>query len=473
MRTLSEFATTWRNQREVHYDWLVESVPLEIYWSLRTTNAGGKPWEHRLLSISEIDTSVPPGGGLASVNTVTITVAESTLGRSLRGIWNDVGRLEGQPITVWLLPEGEFYHNRIPYFTGKIDHVEWRTGVESGAGVGVLTAASEDLHRDTMLPATLLVQDALPNLPDQWRGAVLPLIYGSSAYLLVAPLIMVDSTTLTYRAADHPLRSMGLFHSVSTAEGTHIIPTSANTVTDPMNATLILLAPVTENRYDVGAYTRTLTHLVNVENPAFVLDGDVATAALLDSNTLNEDGDGHGRLAVKYVWENPSGGNTALVTLKEHRRNLNGATTLHAETILRVIDAATNLVRRDNVFRDGPYRHGLQPRTRQFTVPQLAIPPQEALEIEFTVVNEGGIGTPTEFWIIAELTLEYFFQADNLFYPFSCIIPLKAVRTRMGVSPARQATRLRKRPVSSSRCSRPCWASECILPPSSSRVRSS
>ena len=424
-RTLTAFATAWRQSTGALYDWLVESADLNIHWSFRTTNLAGFVWEHRLLSVSDIDVSVPPGGGLASVNTVTITVAETTQGRSIRSVWDDIGRLEGGTITVSLLPEGESYGQKILYFTGKVDHTSWQTGVESGSGVGTLTAVSEDLHRNVMVPSTVLSSAQYPNLPEQWHGAVVPIVYGSSSLLHAAPLLMLDSTLLTYRVAEHPMASMGTAHALASPQGTRLFPIVGTLAPDPFTATGTLLKPVTEHRYTAGVPTRTVTQELNVTAPTNIIDGNPLSLALIGTTTVTGNGDGVGRLAVKHVWANPDGANTAEVTLGNHRRNPLAATTVTAEAILRTIHATTHAVLRDALANDGPYRHSSNPRTRTFTVPGLIVSAHTALELEIAATNEGGAGGALDSWEIGEIGLDLYFQPDSLFTPLYLSAPFE------------------------------------------------
>lgn len=422
-RTLTASMDAWRQGRFVAYDWLVESQTLDIHWAYRETTAGGHTWAHQLLSISEIEVSVPPGGGLASVNTLTVQVAEGNTGRSIRRVWDDLHQVEGADLTVALLPQGEAYANRLIVFTGVIDHASWRAGVGPGDGIGTLIAVDTTLHSDIQIPSTILTPDTYPNLPVQWQGAILPLIYGSSTILGAVPALLVDPLTLTYLVADHAMGSMGTVHAVPVAQGTRLLSYAGGATTDATQASLVLTMPVTEFRYGVGNFTQVLTHTVNVTNAANFIDNNAASVAVIGTGTLNADGEGWGRLAVKYVWENPDGANTAILTLFNHRRTPGAATTVTAELIVRSIHPATNAVQRDNLFRDGPYRHQSAPRSRAVTVAPLAVVQPAALEVELQVLNEGGAGSAAETWTAGEVTILLYFQADTLFYPVYLFAP--------------------------------------------------
>ena len=124
-----------------------------------------------------------------------------------------------------------------------------------------------------------------------------------------------------------------------------------------------------------------------------------------------------GRLAVRYTWPQPEGANTAFLQLINQRRNPAGATTVTAELVVRSVNPATNAVQRDNLFRDGPYRHSSNPRTRELTLTPLSVASPAALEVELEVLNEGGPGTGADYWEAAELTMVLYYQAENLLTP--------------------------------------------------------
>ena len=416
-RLLTAGAHTWRLGPSFTYDWLVESQALDIHWSFSTASGGGHVWESRLLTISEIEQSVTPGGGLASAQTVTITVAEETTGQSLWATYNATGRMQGADLTVSLLPQGETYGNKIPFFTGKIDAVSWRAGTESGEGIGTVIAVDDTLHKDIQVPNKLLTPDLYPNLPDQWRGAIVPMLYGHSLTLPVAPLLLVDEASLTYLVADQPLGLMGTNHAVAVAEGTRFLSLAGAATSSAFDATMILSRPVTENRYAIGGLVQAVSRQLNVVNPGSINDGNTGTPSTIGTGTVNVEGDGVGRLAVLYTWPQPEGANTAFIQLINHRRNPAAATTVTAELIVRSVNPLTSAIQRDNLFRDGPYRHSSNPRTRAITVTPLNVVSPAAIEIELEVLNEGGAGTGADYWEAAELTIVLYYQADNLFTP--------------------------------------------------------
>ena len=120
---------------------------------------------------------------------------------------------------------------------------------------------------------------------------------------------------------------------------------------------------------------------------------------------------------MRYTWPEPEGANTAEIQLVNQRRNPAAATTLSAELVVRSVNPVTNVVQRDNLFRDGRYRHSSTSRSREMTVTPLVMDALSALELELEVINEGGIGTGADYWEIAEINLDLYYQADNLFEP--------------------------------------------------------
>ena len=424
-RILTPGAHVWRVGPSYSYDWLVESHILDIHWSFQTLSGGGHTWEARLLTVSEIEHSVTPGGGLAAAQTVTITVAETDSGQSLRQTYNTEERMQGADLTVSLLPQGETYGNRIPLFTGKIDAVSWQAGTASGGGVATLTAVDATLHSDTQVPQEVLTVDRFPQVPDPWRGAILPMVYGTSDTLGLAPLLLLDPESLTYRVADHAFRSMAASHAVSVAEGAQALARTTGATVNPLAATLTLQTPLTEHRYDIPGGARQLALQLNVTNPANLID-DSFSSIQIGTTTLNTDGNGYGYIRIWFYWPHPEGANAAQVHLTNHRRNPAGATTVRAELIVRSVNLFTEVVQRDDLFRDGPYRHSTWLLNRSMTISPLQMSPSAALEVELEVLNEGGIGTGADYWEAAELRLELYYQADSQFVPIYLVHPWEA-----------------------------------------------
>ena len=249
------------------YTWLWSVVALDVHWSFGATTAGGFVWEQRLWSISSIEESIPPGGGLAPVQTCTVEVIQDGTGSSLRTLWDTHGRLEGADLSVALLPEGETYANRIRKFTGVIDQASYRAGVTEGRGIGTLVAVSRELHRDIQVPATVLTTASYPTLPPQWQGGRLPLLYGAGSVLMVAPAVLLDPALLTYRVADHALGSMGTTFAVTGAAGTQLLTQAGAASSIALDASLTLVRPVTETRFVIAGQTHALTHVVSVTDP--------------------------------------------------------------------------------------------------------------------------------------------------------------------------------------------------------------
>ena len=416
-RTLSPFSTAWRESQAVAYTWLVESVALRIHWAFRAFTLDGVTWEPRLWSISSIEESIPPGGGLAPVQTCTVEVVQTAGGSSLRTLWDEYGRLEGADLSIALLPDGESYANRIRKFTGLIDHVAYQVGVTDSGGLGTVVAVSRELHRDIEVPATVLTRALYPALPDQLQGARLPLIYGAGSVLRVAPALLIDPAHVTYRVAEHALGAMGTTYAVLGADQVQLLTEAATAISIAGEALLTLARPVTATRFGIAGQTQALTHVVGVTNPSAAVDGNPASLATLRTPGLNRDLDGEGRLAVQIMSPHPDAANTVLLTLTNHRRAPGAATTLTAEVLLRSRHVHTGLIERDDLFHAGPYRHSSNPRTTVLTVTPLVLGALSALEVEFRVINEGGVGTSAETWDLGELSAMLYYQAETLFTP--------------------------------------------------------
>ena len=200
-RTLTAGAITWKAGTSYTHDWLIESSDLSIYWSFIEESAGAHSWEHRILSMSEIEMSIPPGGGLGAAQSVSIRVAETGATQSLRAIWDTNGQLDGADLTVSLLPDGEAYADKIVLFTGVIDGVKWLCGVEPGRGVGILTASSIFVQVDTVLPPKVINVNDFPSAPTFSLGKPLPILHGfnTAGTDPVAPMFPIDNTLVVYQ----------------------------------------------------------------------------------------------------------------------------------------------------------------------------------------------------------------------------------------------------------------------------------
>lgn len=422
-RTLTAGAITWKVGPTYQYSWLVESEMLNIRWAFNDPGwggaaPGGYTWEARLRSISEIELNVPPGGGLAAVQTVTITIFESTTGNSLRNMTNNGKVLQGADLVVSLLPLNEAYADRIKVFTGKIDQASWTTG--SDGGVGTVIAVDQSLHPDLQLPQTIATTLNFPNLPDHEGGSLLPILYGRdlSTTDISVPLLMTDKTNLIYRAADHEIATISTSHRIVPPDRSRKIVQTGNTATvDLALAQLTLSKPITDTTYrpEGTSPTHTVSRQTNVTNANNAIDNNTGTVAEIGTGTTNADGDGEGILGVKRDWSSPLGINLVQIDLQAHRRKTGGATTTTGQLVVRIIDATTDAIIRDDLFHSEIYRHVSNARTHVHKVASLELGKGTTIEAALVVLNEGGAGGANDAWQIGEIVIDGFYQPSSMF----------------------------------------------------------
>jgi hypothetical protein len=368
-----------------------------------------------LRSISEIELSVPLTAGLASANTVTISVIENTRADSLRGLFNTYGLLEGADIVISLLPEGETYANRIKVFTGKVDHATWNTGVQGG--IGQLTAVDTSLGANPLLPATAIDTVTYPNAAPQAIGQFLPLIYALPGDLYLVPLLYVNSATFLYKASSHALDVLPANFYVVSGEGT-VFGIAGNCTASAAAATLLLDFPVSQGLFLPGTtYARFAGGVLNVTNSANAYDGNVSTLATLTPSSTNSDGEGSAILGVvRGFGTTDQALNTLDVTITDLKRGDPLALTSIATIVINSYSGAA-WTPQLGIAQAGPYNWGVNARTITLSFPGLAFGGSVAIEVTIVVTNEGGTGGADEAWTVGEIDFTGRFQVPNDLYP--------------------------------------------------------
>ncbi len=413
MRTLTAGATAWKAGPYYACDILVESSALNFHWSYDTLTAGSLTWEHRLWSISEIEYAIPPGGGVAVVNSLIIEVIENYTGQSLWALWDVHERLEGADITLALLPVGEAYDDRIKLFTGHIEKAEWANGI------GRVTAVDDTLHGDILLPSTLVTPDVFPNAPAQSINRALPIVYGQGLVgrLPLAPLVMVDETTLvTYRAASHPLASLesGIVYGAWPAD-TRRLRTGDGATSDAATAELVLDEAITAKIFGgvgtTGSFS--ISRETDVDNASNAIDGNIATLAVLHTDsTLHSTGDGVGELGIKSTFEAPEGTNLLLIELRQHRRAVGSASTVTGTMFARLVNGS-NVVVQDNIFVSESFRHTSNARNSAFFVRPVSLDATLGVEVLLRALHEGGLGTPGDTYEVGTISFILGYQPSS------------------------------------------------------------
>jgi hypothetical protein len=361
-RSLTSGATTAKNARATTFTWLVESTALSVHWATGVPGStGGFTWERRIHTISEIELSVPPLGGLASAQTVTITVVESTTGSSLRALLNTYGKLEGADITVSLLFAGEAYADRIQRFTGVIDHVQWSAGLQGG--LGQIIAVDKSVTSAPVVPSAIFTAAEYSNLASGLAGQFKPILYcnGDIPYV---PLHLINTATNTWLAASHALDALPAIQVVTPGAEGGLFQVSGDCTSSPSAGTLTGNRPLSQALFSGGTATRSIHTQVNTNSPSNLIDSNNGTFAYIYPNTADSNGEGTASIGVACVWGATTAGmNEVEITLVQLKRALSANVSSTLELIVDTIDAASkaqlvalelgNELSRFNNCRDG------------------------------------------------------------------------------------------------------------------------
>ena len=385
-------------------DWLVQAPGLGMRYSF-TFEDGIHFWEHRLLDISDIEVSTPPGGGLATVANVTISVIESNDNVLQGGIlyrWNQATAVDGAAITIDFLLDGTTESLRV--FTGRIDTVTL-----TGA-ISTLLCVDDSIHRDVLLPQQLLMAAEWPNADERARTQPVPLVYGWGGRGLTPPLLLVDVPTNTYLVAAHPMALISTFALFAPEVNRFLRFSTAATLT-PLAALARLPTPLQEQRLNQVSNMLVVQAQVGVSAATQAIDGNSTTIATVSTSALDSSFDGIGILEVTALAAPlQRGNNTLMITLTKHRRAPASDPTVTGTFVVYTFNPLTGTILRDNLFTTQQFRHALNPLTTAFTPPAITLGEAETLGIRLTARNEGGIGGVSNVYHIGDIAVESVFQ---------------------------------------------------------------
>lgn len=284
MRLLEASALSVLAGQHYDVDYLVEADSAGLHLA-HTFSQAHVTWERRLQNIGEIEIALPPGGGLATVNSVQVTIAENASGQSLQKLHEAYGPIHGRTMAVDLnLPTvSSASGGRIGLFRGIIDQVEWDTTR------GELRATDTSLRDNFVLPSTLVTSTLFPNAPEQSLNKRLPIVYGDGSALSIAPapLLLVASGSRSYRAAEHGCQSLSgtlaiwlrdFDFGVTLQEDVSMIA-----VASAQNG-LTITNPVTGMIFQSATGTLTLANQVNTANASNAFDANQTTFATIGTS---------------------------------------------------------------------------------------------------------------------------------------------------------------------------------------------
>ena len=384
-------------------DWLVQCPGVGLKLSYQYNPDG--TWEHRIASISDVEISVEPGGGICTVGNLTVRIYEDGTGQSLLARWNALHLMEGQEITLHLLLAGDTTPLQI--FDGHILEVTIQDAVSE------LVAIDDSLKTNVLLPKRLLTT---ADFAQASRGALnraIPLVYGSGARAQAAPLLFVNTLSRTYVACTRAMNTLGTRYAVyNPATNTYHGRTGDVTLTASA-ATVVFSLPVQELRFGVETGALRVLRQLGVSQPGYALDGLTTTIATINTATVASNLDGRGFLGIAASFTSAiRGANTMLISAVNHRAGISSPATTTGQFIVRTA-ASDGTVLRDNLFQSETFRHKLNPRDSTFTLTALQLGPTEILETLLVAQHEGGVGGATAFYALQDLTVQGFLQPQG------------------------------------------------------------
>jgi Concanavalin A-like lectin/glucanases superfamily len=353
-------------------------------------------WGHNMVDISDIEISVPPGGGLASVNNVTVRLAERNTGPTspfdtIAGLWERAKTLESVTCTIDFLADGQSDALRI--MTGHIDTITVQDAVTS------LLIVDDSISKNIMIPQKLFSTDAFSQADSRIATQPEPLIYGHGSRIGAAPLALVDIPNNVYMLAAHPMQIGGnLAMYVSPAATFVTVPTAIPVSNDNVQASITLgtvdTAVMTLAEQSVG--NTSAENCVDSISNTLALIGTAVT----DSNVT----DGVGWIGVTPgVTGYPTTG-TIQVSITNHRRSPGSDPTTNGTFYVRTIDPTSGGVMR-NLLTVGPFNHTTSLQNNVYQISNVQIGINETIEVLALARCQGTIGSTSQTYEVGEISI--------------------------------------------------------------------
>lgn len=377
-------------------DWLIRAPSIGLKWSFDFQEADNS-WDHRILDISPIEMSVPPGGGIATVGNVTIKVAEDRTRQSILQLWQQYPAMNGVPLTIDFLVHGASalpgISNPLRVFTGKIDTITLKNAIAD------ILCVDDSIQQNLLIPQTLVTSAAFPHAISAAYAQPEPIIYGAGSNIGAAPLLLVDIPTNTYLIAGHPMYlGSGTLAVWDQANTLFMAAPGVTTFANEASA-LVTLGAVTTGVLSWGSG-------VGVTNGENAVDGNSTTIALINTGTLDSNGiDGYGTLGIFETTAGTPNTNILQVTFINHRRSPGSDPTITGTWSLQTINPSTGQLMR-SLYTSPAYRHVTSAQTDIVTLQNTRIAINEQLEAKLIVRNEGGVGTASQTYEVGEVRVE-------------------------------------------------------------------
>ena len=377
-------------------DWLISAPALGLFLSFNYEAGGG--WEHRIIDISDIEISAPPGGGIASAANVTVSIAETGSGQSIVTIWEQASAVGAVTVTIDFLLAGAEQVLRI--FTGSIDSITVKDAVAQ------ILLVDDSIRKNLVIPQEIITVEKFPQADQAALTKAIPLVYGQGSVIGAAPMLFVDVPNNIYLLAAHPMQVGGKLAVYDQPNKTFLTLDTIIGIPNNGNATITL------GTLNTGA----LQHWANgagVLNPTQAIDGNSATLTVVPTNapgpgynSVIQVGDGW-----NFVRWGPSSPGTPLagtlkIDLTNHRRSPGSDPTVTGTFYFRTVDALEPLtIERRLLYVSPAFNHTTSAQHNTFILSNVNIGVNEIFDILLVTRCEGQIGGANQTYEVGEVSI--------------------------------------------------------------------
>ena len=373
-------------------DWLIQAPDIAMRLSFDFQDEASA-WDHRILDISPIEMSVPPGGGIATVANVTIKIAEDRARQSILQLWQQYPTINGVPLTIDFLVVGASalpgVSNPLRVFTGKIDTITLKDAIAD------ILCVDDSIQQNLLIPQTLVTSAAFPQALSATYGQPEPLIYGAGANIGAAPLLLVDIPTNTYLIAGHPMY-LGSGNIAVWDQANTIFMAASGVLTFTNDASALVTFGV------VNTGILSWGSAVGVTDGGNAVDGNSTTIAVVNTGTLDSNGAGYGALGIFETTAGTPNTNILQIALTNHRRSPGSDPTVNGTFYVQTINPTTGALLR-TLFTTSAYRHVTSAQTDIITLSNTRIAINEQLEVKLIARNDGTLGTTSQTYEVGEV----------------------------------------------------------------------
>ncbi len=377
-------------------DWLIQAPALGLKFAFAYNPDG--TWDHRIVDLSDIEISVSPGGGLASVSNVTLRVAEDAAGQSIVQLWQQANAVGAVEVTIDFLLDGATTALRM--FTGHIDTITLRDAVSE------ILIVDESIQKDVQLPRAIVTATDFPNADARALTQPLALVYGLSEIISTipialgaVPLLLVDTETNTYLVAGHAMSLGGSLAVFDQATYQFLALESLIPIHNNMSATITL------GTYQTHAAVLE-SYSIGVTDPQNVADGNSASITLIGTQVSDGSGNGTGFINVTPGFLGQPNTPTIQITATNHRRSPGSDPTMTGQFVMRAINTSNAAALTSRILFTSPiYRHVTSAQTDIFVVSNVAIGGNEYCQVQLAALCEGTTSSTSQTYQVGEISI--------------------------------------------------------------------